>query len=187
VPPNDAESLARAQINILALLGQWADQAEDAPGVVPPILSYPTPTAEEVKAISDRMYAKKEQRRKLGMRGRANVQKNFSAERYLRQHEQLLWIGKYRSPSYRNASRAYQAGTTAANSIYPSAGPSLGPSRNGSSTWLGNGMPEKRGFGISVTALPRPISTPRLTPDRWSSAPSSRASSIWKHKETVNY
>jgi len=185
VPPNDCESLARAQINILALLGKWASQAEDAPGTIPPVLSYPNPTAEEVKAISQRMYDKKDQRRKLGMLGRENVLNNFSADRYLREHEQMLWIGKYRSPNYRAALRAHNV--RVGNGIYPFAGPSAGPSANNSSTWLGGagGMPEKKGFGVSVTALPRPLSTPRLTPDRWSSAPSSRASSIWKLKETV--
>jgi hypothetical protein len=39
---------------------------------------------------------------------------------------------------------------------------------------------EKKNFGISMTGLPRSPSRPRLTPDRWSSAPSSRASSLWK-------
>ncbi|CAO2653668.1 Nn.00g030790.m01.CDS01 [Neocucurbitaria sp. VM-36] len=182
VPPNDCESLARAQINILALLGKWASHAEDAPGVSPPVLSYPVPSADEVRAISQRMYEKKEQRRKLGMMGRENVLKNFSADRYLREHEQMLWIGKYRSPNYRAALRAHKA--TMGNGVYPSAGVSAGPSANNSATWLG-GASEKKGFGISMTALPRQLSTPRLTPDRWSSAPSSRASSIWKVKETV--
>jgi glycosyltransferase involved in cell wall biosynthesis len=187
-PPNDSESLARAQINILALLGKWADQAGDAPGFQAPILSYPRPTSEEVKAISARMYEKKEFRRKLGMRGRANVQKNFSADRYLREHEQMLWIGKYRSTSYRTAIRAHNT-TMGGPGIYPFAGSSGGPSRNNSSTWLGGpgSTTEKKSFGISINQMPRTLSTPRLTPDRWSSAPSSRASSIWKLKETVNY
>jgi len=187
VPPNDSESLARAQINILALLGQWADQAGDAPGFQAPILSYPNPTPEEVKAISARMYEKKEYRRKLGMRGRANVQKNFSADRYLREHEQMLWIGKYRSTSYRTAIRARNT-TMGGPGIYPFSG-SAGPSRNNSSTWLGGpgSTAEKKSFGISIQNMPRTLSAPRLTPDRWSSAPSSRASSIWKVKETVNY
>jgi hypothetical protein len=183
VPPNDCESLARAQINILALLGKWAAQAEDAPGFVPPVLSYPKPTPEEVQAISARMYEKKEQRRKLGMQGRENVLRNFSADRYLREHEQMLWIGKYRSTSYRNALRTHNvnAGSNPFNAIYPHSG-SAGASANNSSTWLGN---EKKNFGISMNNLPRNLSTPRLTPDRWSSAPSSRASSIWRGKESV--
>lgn len=164
VPPNDSESLARAQINILALLGQWARHADDAPGTAAPVLSYPNPTPDEVAAISTRMYAKREQRRKLGMLGRANVFKNFSADRYLREHEQMLWIGKYRSPNYRAAHRSTSTG--------------LYTSRNSSSIWFGR---EKAAFGATVLATPP--RTPRLTPDRWSSASSSRASSIWRFKE----
>jgi hypothetical protein len=40
------------------------------------------------------MYEKTEQRRKLGMMARSIVQKSFGGERYLREHEQMLWIGK---------------------------------------------------------------------------------------------
>ncbi|KAF2017682.1 glycosyltransferase family 4 protein [Aaosphaeria arxii CBS 175.79] len=161
VPPNDSESLARAQINILALLGRWAVHAEDAPGVEAPILSYPNPSPEEVKQISDRMYEKKEHRRKLGMMGRDNVLNNFSADRYLREHEQMLWIGKYRSPVYRARN----------SNILPS---------NSSSFWFGK---EKMTFGATVDAMSTPPRTPRLAPERWSSAPSSRASSIRWFKE----
>lgn len=184
VPPNDCESLARAQVNILALLGKWASQADDAPGVEPPILSYPTPTAEEVKVISQRMYDKRDHRRKLGMLGRENVLKNFSADRYLRQHEQMLWIGKHRSPKYRASLRAHNK-TTGNRS---SAGSSTGRSADNSGIWLGgsSSMTEKKNFGISLLGLPQPPVRPRLTPDRWSSAPSSRASSLWKiQKEQV--
>jgi glycosyltransferase involved in cell wall biosynthesis len=100
VPPNDAESLARAQISVLALLGKWSAHADDAPGTSPPVLAYPNPTSEQVQQITQRMYEKTEQRRRLGMLGRNNVLKNFSSERYLREHEQMLWIGKYRSRNY---------------------------------------------------------------------------------------
>jgi glycosyltransferase involved in cell wall biosynthesis len=100
VPPNDAESLARAQISVMALLGKWSAYAEDAPGTSAPVLAYPNPTPKQVQQISQRMYDKTEQRRRLGMLGRENVLKNFSEHRYLREHEQMLWIGKYRSPSY---------------------------------------------------------------------------------------
>ena len=193
VPPNDCESLARAQINILALLGKWAPHAEDAPGVEAPVLSYPNPTPEEVKAISDRMYAKKDQRRKLGMMGRENVFKNFSADRYLREHEQMLWIGKHRSPSYRAALRAYSAGSaypSAYTSAHPSAWPSAAPTANNSMTHLPASLApsEKRALNASLSALqlPKP-QTPRLTPDRWSSAPSSRASSVFRFKENVPF
>ncbi|KAH8586586.1 glycosyl transferase [Bisporella sp. PMI_857] len=100
VPPNDAESLARAQINVLGLLGRWSAYAEDAAGASLPILAYPNPTPEQVQQITQRIYDKTEQRRRLGMLGRDNVLKNFSSERYLREHEQMLWIGKYRSRTY---------------------------------------------------------------------------------------
>ncbi|KAL3476615.1 hypothetical protein BJX99DRAFT_258167 [Aspergillus californicus] len=99
VAPNDYDSLARAQLRVLALLEQWSPFAEDAPGTKIPTLEF-KPTPEEVTAISDRMYAKVEQRRKFGMLGRTNVQNSFSSDRYLREHEQLLWLGKYQSQSY---------------------------------------------------------------------------------------
>lgn len=96
VAPNDPVSLAGAQIRVLALLGQWAAFAEDNDGYTPPTLSL-QPSPEEVQQISRRMYDKAEQRRKLGLLGRENIYKNFSSERYLREHEQMLWLGKYRS------------------------------------------------------------------------------------------
>ncbi|KAB8236516.1 glycosyltransferase family 4 protein [Aspergillus alliaceus] len=99
VAPNDALSLAQAQIRILALLDEWAPFAEDEAGHQPPKLSL-RPTPEEVEQISRRMYAKTNQRRRLGMRGRSNVLNSFSSDRYLREHEQMLWIGKYQSRSY---------------------------------------------------------------------------------------
>ncbi|KAL4882776.1 hypothetical protein BJY04DRAFT_186007 [Aspergillus karnatakaensis] len=93
VAPNDALALAKAQISMLALLGEWSQYAEDAPGTEVPILSS-SPTPEEVAAITARMYEKSNQRRKLGMMSRKIVQKSFSGDRYLREHEQMLWIGK---------------------------------------------------------------------------------------------
>ncbi|KAL3443104.1 hypothetical protein BJX65DRAFT_312121 [Aspergillus insuetus] len=99
VAPNDYDSLARAQLRVLALLEQWAPFAEDAPGEIVPELEF-RPTPEGTRKISERMYAKVEQRRKLGMLGRANVQNSFSSDRYLREHEQMLWLGKYQSHSY---------------------------------------------------------------------------------------
>lgn len=110
VPPNDSESLARAQISVMALVGPWAQYAEDAPGTQVPELAYPVPTAEQVKQISKRMYEKTAQRRALGMMGRENVLKNFSEGRYLREHEQMLWIGKDKSPANRAARAAAQVG-----------------------------------------------------------------------------
>ncbi|CAL3966239.1 unnamed protein product [Diplocarpon coronariae] len=93
VAPNDAQSLARAQINILAMIGEWAKYADDKPGQKAPILPF-KPGPEDVAIITARMYEKQEQRRKLGLMARNIVQKAFSGERYLREHEQMLWIGK---------------------------------------------------------------------------------------------
>ncbi|KAL3492287.1 hypothetical protein BJX62DRAFT_250706 [Aspergillus germanicus] len=96
VAPNDPTPLATAQINILALLGLWAAFAEDEEGYIPPKLSL-RPAKEDVERIAKRMYDKAEQRRKLGLLGRANIYRNFSSERYLREHEQMLRLGDYRS------------------------------------------------------------------------------------------
>ncbi|KFZ18278.1 hypothetical protein V502_04173 [Pseudogymnoascus sp. VKM F-4520 (FW-2644)] len=52
------------------------------------------PTKKQVEAITKRMYEQTDARRRLGMRGREIVQKSFSGERYLREHEQMLWVGK---------------------------------------------------------------------------------------------
>lgn len=91
VAPNDAQALARAQIQMLAMMGEWSQYAEDTEPA-PVLSSFPTP--EEVEIITRRMYDKKEQRRKLGMMTRNIVQKSFSGDRYLREHEQMLWVGK---------------------------------------------------------------------------------------------
>lgn len=99
VPPNDAFSLASAQIRVMALLGEWSQFAGDPEGFVPPTLGL-RPSPEEVQAISQRMYAKQEERRQFGMQGRDNVLASFSSHRYLREHEQMLWLGKYQSLSY---------------------------------------------------------------------------------------
>ncbi|KAL2828818.1 hypothetical protein BJY01DRAFT_255241 [Aspergillus pseudoustus] len=99
VAPNDPTSLASAQIRILGLLGEWAAFAEDEDekGSIPPPTLSLRPSAEEVLQISQRMYDKSEQRRRLGLLGRANIYRHFSSDRYLREHEQMLWIGDYRS------------------------------------------------------------------------------------------
>jgi hypothetical protein len=100
VAPNDSLSLARAQVKVLALLDEWSEFADDAPGTEAPKMPI-APTKAEGQTILARMYAKQEQRRKLGMMGRANVLSSFSSERYLQEHEQMLWIGKCQSPSHR--------------------------------------------------------------------------------------
>jgi hypothetical protein len=93
VAPNDAYGMARAQINLLAMLDNWAQYADDDPSHPAPILPH-KPTTADVEIITRRMYEKTDQRRKLGMMARDIVQKSFSGERYLREHEQMLWIGK---------------------------------------------------------------------------------------------
>jgi len=87
--------MARAQIKLLALLGEWA-QYED-PTQETKDSSFPDdPTPEDVARITKRMYEQQDARRALGMRTRSIVQKSFSGDRYLREHEQMLWIGKAR-------------------------------------------------------------------------------------------
>ncbi|KAI9733678.1 MAG: hypothetical protein M1834_003280 [Cirrosporium novae-zelandiae] len=96
VAPNDATALARAQINLLGMLDEWSAYAGDAPGEVVPTL--PTsPSPDDVAKITKRMYAKSGQLRKLGMKARDIIQRSFSGERYLREHEQMLWVGKARN------------------------------------------------------------------------------------------
>ncbi|KAJ9611041.1 hypothetical protein H2201_009440, partial [Coniosporium apollinis] len=72
------------------MLDEWAPYAEDEPGTPVPVLPV-KPTREDVERITKRMYDKTEQRRKLGMMARDIVQRSFSGERYLREHEQMLW------------------------------------------------------------------------------------------------
>ncbi|KAE8386581.1 hypothetical protein BDV23DRAFT_140948 [Aspergillus alliaceus] len=91
VAPNDAHALAKAQITMLGLLGEWSQYTDDTEPA-PVLTSSPTP--EDVAKITRRMYEKSEYRRKLGMKTRDIVQKSFSGDRYLREHEQMLWIGK---------------------------------------------------------------------------------------------
>jgi len=117
VAPNDALAMARAQIKILALLEEWAVYANPnkcSPGTLDS--SFPEePTPEDVARITRRMYDQVDARRALGMRSREIVQKSFSGDRYLREHEQMLWIGKARKdmcmpgssrPSHRMATPA---------------------------------------------------------------------------------
>ncbi len=75
------------------MIGEWAKYADDEPGEKVPILPF-KPGPEDVAIITERMYKKQAQRRKLGLMARNIVQKAFSGERYLREHEQMLWIGK---------------------------------------------------------------------------------------------
>ncbi|CZR58560.1 related to glycosyl transferase [Phialocephala subalpina] len=152
VPPNDAISLAKAQVNVLALLDEWAEFAEDAPGYHPKLPAHPT--SDDVKWIMQRMYEKTEQRRRLGMMGRANILSNFSSERYLREHEQMLWIGKYRSQSYRTRNRTPRSsGISMVNTESP-----LRKRKNG--LWYDSVMTEK-------TKVPRFSSIPVSSNASW--------------------
>jgi hypothetical protein len=109
VAPNDALAMARAQIKLLALLEEWSDHADENLHTLETAdASFPeTPTPEDVTRITRRMNEQTEARRKLGMRARKIVQKSFSGDRYLREHEQMLWIGKARKDMTKpSASRA---------------------------------------------------------------------------------
>jgi hypothetical protein len=87
--------MARAQIKLLALLEEWAQYSD--PNQETKDSSFPEdPTPEDVARITKRMYEQQNARRALGMRTRAIVQKSFSGDRYLREHEQMLWVGKAR-------------------------------------------------------------------------------------------
>ena len=93
VAPNDHHALARAQITLLSVMDEWEEYAEDTE----PFGPFPEhPTPEDVIRITQRMYEKTPQRRKLGLRLRSIVQKYFSGDRYLREHEQMLWVGNHR-------------------------------------------------------------------------------------------
>jgi hypothetical protein len=103
VAPNDALAMARAQIKILALLEEWAQYSD--PEMGDNDSSFPDiPTPEDVARITQRMYDQTDARRKLGMKSREIVQKSFSGERYLREHEQMLWIGKAQKDMSRSTS-----------------------------------------------------------------------------------
>lgn len=92
VPPNDSVALARAQIQILAMLGPWAKYCGDEPPPMPE-----TFTTADVDWITQRMYDQTEARRALGRKGRETVLHSFNGNRYLREHEQMYWLGAYRA------------------------------------------------------------------------------------------
>jgi glycosyltransferase involved in cell wall biosynthesis len=93
VPPNDPESLARAQLSILAMMGSWAQYTRTAE---PAPLPY-TFSAGDVSKITQRMYEKSEDRRQLGLKLRDVVLRSFHGHRYLREHEQMFWIQRRRA------------------------------------------------------------------------------------------
>lgn len=90
VAPNDPVALARAQLNILCMVGPWAKFTTDEAGearALPDEL-----VAEDVEWLSQRMYEKSDDRRKLGLLSREVVLHSFHGNRYLREHEQMYWI-----------------------------------------------------------------------------------------------
>jgi hypothetical protein len=89
VPPNDPMALARAQINVLAMMGQWGKYTNDKDNA-PSLPNDFTP--EDVRLITKRMYEKTDDRRKLGLKCRDVVLRSFHGNRYLREHEQMYWI-----------------------------------------------------------------------------------------------
>lgn len=98
VGPNDVYALARAQIDLLALLDDFGNSDPSLGGAKPTMPYEPTPA--DVERVTQRMYGGMAERRRLGFLGRKNVLKSFSGDRYLREHEQMLWIGKHASASY---------------------------------------------------------------------------------------
>lgn len=110
--------MARAQIKILALLEEWAPYSDPSKcSRETADSSFPhDPTPEDVARITRRMYEQSDARRALGMRSREIVQKSFSGDRYLREHEQMLWIGKAKKdmslPSHARPSARIAAPTT---------------------------------------------------------------------------
>ncbi|KAH6896747.1 hypothetical protein B0T10DRAFT_506131 [Thelonectria olida] len=91
VPPNDPLALARAQINILGMVGQWTDFTDEAGQKNLPTLPDEI-TPSDVKWLTKRFYDKAEYRRKLGMLSRQVVLSSFHGERYLREHQQMFWV-----------------------------------------------------------------------------------------------
>jgi glycosyltransferase involved in cell wall biosynthesis len=101
VPPNDPVSLARAQISLLAMTGPWQRfiPASD-PATASPAADLPTSfSPESVAALTARMHHPSTfaGRASLGAKLRASVQRNFSGERYVREHEQMYWIQRHLS------------------------------------------------------------------------------------------
>jgi glycosyltransferase involved in cell wall biosynthesis len=94
VPPNDSVALARAQLNLLAMVGHWAKYTSDEEPT--PVLP-DTIKPEDVEWITKRMYERSDDRHKLGLRCREVVLRSFHGGRYLREHEQMYWVQWHRS------------------------------------------------------------------------------------------
>ncbi|CAI6086454.1 unnamed protein product [Clonostachys chloroleuca] len=95
VPPNDPLALARAQLSILGMVGPWAKFTEEAtvdPAAAAAAVLPDEITPADVDWLTKRMYAKVDDRRKLGLLSREVVLHSFHGNRYLREHEQMYWI-----------------------------------------------------------------------------------------------
>ncbi|KAI3393112.1 hypothetical protein diail_4710, partial [Diaporthe ilicicola] len=91
--PNRPRDLARAQIEMLAVCGKWSTFATDNGGEF--VRGLPDrPTSDQVAQVQQRMYDQYESRRALGLNMRNTVLRKFDGDRYLREHEQMLWVGQ---------------------------------------------------------------------------------------------
>lgn len=97
--PDDAaqrygEVVARAQLSLLSMVGPWARfTAEGERGRAATLPD--DMTADDVTWLSQRMYDKSEDRRRLGLLSREVVLRSFHGRRYLREHEQMYWIQRH--------------------------------------------------------------------------------------------
>lgn len=108
VAPNDPVALARAQLSLLSMVGPWARFTEEGEtsevGGLPEDIS-----PEDVEWLSQRMYDKSDDRRRLGLLSREVVLHSFHGRRYLREHEQMYWIQWHMAKM--RADQALDAGT----------------------------------------------------------------------------
>lgn len=78
---------------MLAVCGKWSSFATDNGGEFSNGIP-DHPTKEQVDRIQQRMYDQSDSRRALGLNMRNTVLRKFDGDRYLREHEQMLWIGQ---------------------------------------------------------------------------------------------
>lgn len=92
-PITSAHFFTNNVYQMLAVCGKWSSFATDNGGAYATgIPDHPTP--EQVAAIQQRMYDQADARRALGANMRNTVLAKFDGDRYLREHEQMLWIGQ---------------------------------------------------------------------------------------------
>jgi hypothetical protein len=83
--------LALAQ---LAVLGMFDGLEQQVHPSAPLVKLMDLINAENYSAIEQRIFAMKSTRQALGLLLRSHVIKKFSGNRYLREHEQMLWTGQ---------------------------------------------------------------------------------------------